>query len=113
MRDLRSPPGAQKVWDETENEKCLGSHGKAGPTNSFTEDKSIRKNKKVWSLSKVLSESADCVGGWGGRPWLGLGVGQSSECKIIGDSKKLASSPKSREPCQPRASSLFILSHSF
>lgn len=79
------------VWDGLENgrskassiSKCLCAHvGNAGLHRQLPvvaaplRIKALRKRKKrVWSLSKVLAGAADCVGGWGGRHLLGLGVG--------------------------------------
>lgn len=41
----------------------------------------------------MLSESADYVGGWGGRHWLARGWGSPRNAKQGTDSKKLASLP--------------------
>lgn len=84
------------------------------PVDASQRMKAFKKKKKVWSLSKVLSESTDCVGGWGGRQKLGLGVGQSPECKSRRQQE--SSFPPwsfERGTCQPRASLLFYPGHAF
>lgn len=102
--------GVQKVVGWTKELEVSGSmqEGRADrqlPVDASQRIKAFKKKKNVWSLSKVLSESADCVGGWGGGHWLGLGVGRSSECKTRGQQeagfppRSLESGTASQGPC--------------
>lgn len=119
--DIQSSPvenaGAQKGvgWIEGWEVSGIIQEGRADrqlPVDVSQRIKAFLKN--AWSLSKALFESTDCVGGWGGRRWLGLEVGQSSECKTNGQQEagfplwSLESDAASQGPCYSH-----ILAHSF